>query len=128
ALFVHDYHLYLVPGLVRAVRPDARIAHFVHIPWVGPDHWAGLPSGIARGIHEGLLACDSIGFHTERWRAAFVESCEALLGGGAEAEGRAHANPIAVDADEFDLLARSEAVRDRRDALRSERPEILVLR
>jgi trehalose 6-phosphate synthase len=128
ALFVHDYHLYLVPGLVRAVRPDARIAHFVHIPWVGPDHWAVLPSGIARGIHEGLLACDSIGFHTERWRAAFVESCEALLGRGAEAEGRSHANPIAVDADEFDLLARSEAVRDRRDALRSERPEILVLR
>ena len=36
AVFVHDYHLYLVPALVRQARPAARIAHFVHIPWVGP--------------------------------------------------------------------------------------------
>jgi trehalose 6-phosphate synthase len=127
-LFVHDYHLYLVPGLVRAMRPDARIAHFVHIPWVGPDGWAVLPAEIARGIHEGLLACDSVGFHTDRWRAAFIESCESLLGRGAEAERRSHANPIAVDAEEFESLAQSESVRDRREALRSARPEILVVR
>jgi trehalose 6-phosphate synthase len=128
ALFVHDYHLYLVPGLVRAARPDARIAQFVHIPWVGPADWSVLPAPIARAIHEGLLACDSIGFHTERWRAAFVESCEALLGRGADADRRAHANPIAVDAAEFDALAASDAVRARRDALGAHRPEILVLR
>jgi trehalose 6-phosphate synthase len=128
ALFVHDYHLYLVPGLVRAARPNARIADFVHIPWVGPQDWAVLPEPIVRPIHEGLLACDSVGFHTERWRAAFVESCEALLGRGAEAERRSHANPIAVDAAEFDALAGSDAVRARRDELRTDRPEILVLR
>ena len=128
ALFVHDYHLYLVPSLVRAARPEARIAHFVHIPWVGPDAWSVLPAEIVRAVHEGLLACDSIGFHTERWRAAFVECCDVLLGRGADAERRSHANPIAIDADEFDTLARSEAVRERRDALRAVRPEILVLR
>ena len=128
ALFVHDYHLYLVPALVRASRPNARIAHFVHIPWVEPEDWAVLPEPIVRAIHEGLLACDSVGFHTERWRAAFVASCEALLGRGAEADGRSHANPIAVDAAEFDALASSEAVRAHRDELRADRPEILVLR
>jgi trehalose 6-phosphate synthase len=128
SLFVHDYHHYLVPKLVRASRPDARIAHFVHIPWVGPDAWAVLPPAISRAVHEGLLACDSVGFHTERWRAAFVDSCEELLGRGADAERRSHANPIAVDAREFDALAASEAVRLRREALRAERPEILVLR
>jgi trehalose 6-phosphate synthase len=128
ALFVHDYHLYLVPGLVRAARPEARIAQFVHIPWVGPEDWAVLPREIARAIHEGLLACDSVGFHTERWRAAFVRACEALLGRGAEAEGRSHANPIAVDAAEFEQLARSDAVRGGRESLQAKRPEILVLR
>jgi trehalose 6-phosphate synthase len=128
ALFVHDYHLYLVPGLVRAARPEARIAQFVHIPWVGPEDWAVLPGEIARAIHEGLLACDSVGFHTERWRAAFVRSCEALLGRGVEAEQRSHANPIAVDAAEFERLAHSDAVRERREALQANRPEILVLR
>jgi len=127
-VFVHDYHLYLVPALVRAARPGARIAHFTHVPWVGPDDWAVLPRAITRAIHEGLLACDSVGFHTERWRAAFVECCEALLGRGAEAERSSHANPIAVDADEFDAHVTDEAVRARRDELLADRPEILVLR
>jgi trehalose 6-phosphate synthase len=128
AVFVHDYHLYLVPALVRAARPAARIAHFTHIPWVGPDDWSVLPATIARSIHEALLACDSVGFHTERWRAAFVASCEALLGRAADAERVSHANPIAVDAAEFDALAAGDGVRERRASLQAERPEILVLR
>ena len=128
ALYVHDYHLYLVPGLARGLRPDARIAFFVHIPWVGPEAWEVLPPAIARAVHEGLLACDSVGFHTEEWRSAFIASCEALLGRGGDAERRSHANPIAVDTAEFDALATSAAVRARRDELRSDRPEILVVR
>lgn len=128
ALFVHDYHLYLVPTFVRAARPSARIAQFIHIPWVGPVHWRVLGEEIPRAIHEGLLACDSVGFHTERWRSAFVESCEALLGRGTEAERVSHASPIAVDIEEFDALAAREDVRARRDELLEQRPEILILR
>jgi trehalose 6-phosphate synthase len=127
-VLVQDYHLYLVSSLVRAARPEARIAHFVHIPWVGPDAWAVLPPPIARTIHEGLLACDSVGFHTERWRSAFVESCEALLGRGAEAESCSHANPLTVDADEFAQLVAGDGVRARREELLVHRPEIVVLR
>lgn len=127
-LFVQDYHLYLAPALVRAARPHTRIAHFVHIPWVGPDAWSVLPRELVVAIHEGLLACDSVGFHTERWRAAFVECCEAVLGRGAEAELRSHANPIAVDAGAFVALAAGDGVRTRRAALRGDRPETLVLR
>jgi trehalose 6-phosphate synthase len=128
ALYVHDYHLYLVPALVRELRPCTPIAFFVHIPWVGPEEWSVLPAAIARAVHEGLLACDSVGFHTERWRSAFVASCEALLGRGADAERISHANPIAVDTAEFDALVTSDAVRARRAELEAERPEILVLR
>jgi trehalose 6-phosphate synthase len=127
-LFVQDYHLYLVPALVREARPDARIAHFVHIPWVGPDGWSVLPEPIVGAVHEGLLAADSIGFHTERWRAAFVETCEAVLGRGADAEARSHANPIAIDAADLERLAGSPAVQERRRELLVGRPELLVLR
>ncbi len=88
----------------------------------GPDGWAVLPPAIARAIHEGLLACDSVGFHTERWRSAFVESCEALLGRGAEAERCSHANPITVDAAEFDELVAGDGVRARREELVARRP------
>jgi trehalose 6-phosphate synthase len=128
AVFVQDYHLDLVPPLVRAARPQARIAHFTHIPWVGPDDWAVLPREIVVEIHEGLLACDSLGFHTERWRAAFVESCAALLGRGDEAERRTHANPIAVDVEEFEAIAASDGVDARREELLAARPELLVVR
>jgi trehalose 6-phosphate synthase len=128
SVFVQDYHLYLVPSFVRAARPEARIAHFTHVPWVGPDDWTVVSREIAGAIHDALLACDSVGFHTERWRSAFVESCEALLGRGDEAERRSHANPIAIDAAEFETLATGEGVASRREALVAERPELLVLR
>ncbi|HEX5585013.1 alpha,alpha-trehalose-phosphate synthase (UDP-forming) [Gaiella sp.] len=127
-LFVQDYHLYRAPAQIRQARPEARIAHFVHIPWVGPDAWSVLPRPLVNAVHEGLLACDSVGFHTERWRAAFVECCEALLGRGAEAEQRTHANPIAVDAEGFAALGASVGVDERREALREHRPEVLILR
>src|SRR2546422_3310705 len=32
-VMVHDYHLYTLPALVRAARPDAFLHHFIHIPW-----------------------------------------------------------------------------------------------
>ena len=38
-VFFHDYHLYLAPRMVREERPDAVLAHFVHIPWPQPDYW-----------------------------------------------------------------------------------------
>jgi trehalose 6-phosphate synthase len=127
-VLVQDYHLYLAPALVRAARPTARIAQFVHIPWVTPTAWEVLPRELVVAIHDGLLACDSIGFHTERWRAAFVDCCEAYLGRGEDAARRSHANPIAVDAESFRDLAESDGVRERKEAIAADRPEILVLR
>ena len=121
-LLVQDYHLYLVPALVREARPDARIAHFVHIPWVGPDGWSVLPEPIVRAVHEGLLAADSIGFHTERWRAAFVETAR-RCSAGASTRRLGHANPIAIDALDLERLARSQAVQERRRELLVGRPE-----
>jgi trehalose 6-phosphate synthase len=43
-VMVHDYQLYLVPGMVRSARPDAFLHHFVHIPWTQPDAWRVLPT------------------------------------------------------------------------------------
>ena len=99
-----------------------------HCGFACPDS-APCTEGVCLGpCPEGLLACDSIGFHTERWRGAFVECCEALLGRGAEAARRSHANPIAVDAGSFARLAEGDGVRERKEALARDRPEILVLR
>ena len=51
AVLFQDYHLYLAPGYVRAARPDAKLAHFVHIPW--PVDWTILPEAMRRAVHDG---------------------------------------------------------------------------
>ncbi len=126
AVFFHDYHLYLAPGLVRARAPEAVLAHFLHIPWVGPEGWRMLPEPIVRAVHEGLLANDVVGFHTDRWRRAFLDSCETL---GLDPGGTlVTAHPIAPDVAEFEELAESPAVLERERELVADRPERLVLR
>ena len=42
SVLVQDYHLYLLPGLLRELRPGARILHFTHIPWPPPVVWSAL--------------------------------------------------------------------------------------
>jgi trehalose 6-phosphate synthase len=126
AVFFHDYHLYLAPRLVRERHPDALLSHFVHIPWPEPAGWQVLPEPLVRALHEGLLANDVVGFHTDRWRRRFLASCTQL--GLAVDERRVTARPISVDAAEFDALARSEPVLERERALLARRPEQLVLR
>ena len=126
AVFFHDYHLYVAPRLVRERRPDVPLAHFTHIPWVPPDAWAVLPDEVVRELHDGLLAADVVGFHTDRWRAAFLECCDAL--GLDPGETLVTAHPISIDPDEFTALAASAPVRERERELVARRPEILILR
>jgi trehalose 6-phosphate synthase len=138
AVFFHDYHLYLAPRFVRARRADARLAHFVHIPWPQTDYWHVLPRAIRWAIHDGLLANDLVGLHTERWRRNFLRSCRDLAGavadyddGSTVYDGRrvtVAAHPISVDPAEFDELARSEPVLEVERELEARRPERLVLR
>jgi trehalose 6-phosphate synthase len=138
AVLFHDYHLYLAPRLVRQARPDVVTSHFVHIPWPEPDYWHVLPPELRVAVHEGLLANDVVGFHTERWLRAFLLSAERLLGARVDRNARTveHvgrmtrvvARPISVDPAEFDRLSNDPAVLEREAALVARRPEKLVLR
>ncbi len=124
AVFFHDYHLYLAPRFVRQARPEARLAHFVHIPW--QDDWTVLPEPMRRAVHEGLLANDVVAFHTDRWARSFRASCAEVVGGCGDTLVTHHA--ISIDPAEFDELAVSEAVRAEEEKLVEGRPEKLVLR
>jgi trehalose 6-phosphate synthase len=138
AVFFHDYHLYVAPGVVRERAPDAVLAHFVHIPWPQPDYWRVLPDSIRRALHEGILANDVVGFHTARWARNFLRSCEDIVGAEVdfaawEARVNGHttavrARPISVDPAEFARLAESDAVRAEEIRIAETRPERLILR
>lgn len=79
AVLVQDYHLSLVPALLRAARPDLRIGHFSHTPWAPPEYYRMLPDDVARAVLTGILGADRAGFLTERWARAFAACCEDLL-------------------------------------------------
>jgi trehalose 6-phosphate synthase len=126
AVFFHDYHLYLAPKLVRDSHPNATLMHFVHVPWPQPDYWGVLPRAMRCAIHEGLIANDVIGFHTERWRRNFVYSTRELLGD--DVTQKTVTAPISVDPAEFDELAGSEPVLAGEREIVAQRPEKLVVR
>jgi trehalose 6-phosphate synthase len=138
SVFFQDYHLYVAPRIVREARPDARLVHFVHIPWAAADFWSVLPLAIRRAIHDGLLANDVVGFHTRRWRRNFIRAAEDIVGAVPDwahdsvgYEGRrigVTASPISVDPTEFDELAHSPAVLGAGRKLARHRPEKLMLR
>ncbi|MFI5941200.1 trehalose-6-phosphate synthase [Streptomyces uncialis] len=81
AVLVQDYHLALVPGLLRALRPDLRIGHFSHTPWAPVDYFRLLPDDVAEQLLKGILGADRAAFLTHRWADAFTACCEEILGG-----------------------------------------------
>jgi trehalose 6-phosphate synthase len=114
-LWVQDYHLMLLPELLRAMSPRSPIGFFLHIPFPPPELVARLPW--RDQLLNGLLAADSIGFHTVRYRDNFLRSVQQLFSGittlgdtVALPDGRhvrAVAHPISIDAAEFGDLALS---------------------
>jgi trehalose 6-phosphate synthase len=138
AVFFHDYHLYLAPRFVRQEAPGAVLAHFIHIPWPQRDYWNVLPEAIRASIHDGVLANDVVGVHTQRWQLNLLRCVSDIVGaasdfgdGVASYRGRRtlvthHA--ISVDPAEFEELAESEAVLAAEREIDSRRPERLLLR
>ena len=80
AFLVQDYHLALVPRLLRERRPDALVLHFTHTPFAGPDYLRILPDRMRHALLDGMLGADVLGFHVPDWAEAFLLSCRHLPG------------------------------------------------
>jgi len=79
-VLVQDYHLTLVPRMLRELIPGIRIAHFSHTPWAPVEYYRMLPDDVGRAILDGILGADHAGFLCQRWADAFLDCCAALLG------------------------------------------------
>lgn len=115
-VWVHDYHLCLVPGMLRNERPELTIAHFWHIPW--PDWSVFRICPQAKEIIEGLLGNDLIGFQIPLFVKNFMDCVSECLDADidysrATINFRGHttrlkAFPISIDFDKFNSLASSQ--------------------
>ncbi|MGW5659677.1 alpha,alpha-trehalose-phosphate synthase (UDP-forming) [Streptomyces sp. NPDC003758] len=118
AVVVQDYHLTLVPGMLRQLRPDLRIGHFSHTPWAPVDYFRMLPDDIAEQVLRGMLGADRLGFLTQRWADAFAGCCEALVGGLGDTRIGVHG--LGADADFLRERAHRPDVDERMAILRQQ--------
>jgi len=70
SVWIHDYHLGLLPALIKQNSPDTSVCHFWHVPWPGPDVFRILPE--RRELLKGLLAADCLTFQTMSSATAFA--------------------------------------------------------
>lgn len=125
-VWIHDFHLALLPGLIKASLPNQRVASFWHTPWPGPDVFRILPE--RRELIESLLANDVLMFQTPSFLHAFAECVREFLNADVDGEGqrvefRGHvtklvARPISIGYQELSERARSGSVERAMDVLR----------
>jgi trehalose 6-phosphate synthase/phosphatase len=77
-IWIHDYHLMLLPKLIREKMPDATIGFFLHIPFPPFEIFHLLPW--RKEILESLLYADLVGFHTYDYAYHFLDSVHRILG------------------------------------------------
>jgi trehalose 6-phosphate synthase/phosphatase len=79
-IWIHDYHLLLLPEMIRGKRPDASIGFFLHIPFPSYEIFRLLPLRWKKRILRGIMGADLIGFHTHDYVQHFIQSVRMILG------------------------------------------------
>ncbi|MEA3328718.1 MAG: trehalose-6-phosphate synthase [Candidatus Omnitrophota bacterium] len=118
-VWIQDYHLALLPAMIKKARPDTMVAHFWHIPWVNAEAFRICPA--KKEILEGLLANDVLAFHIRHHCINFLDAVELELEARIDIERtsviyRGHetlirAFPISIDFSEISSRAESKEIK-----------------
>lgn len=118
-VWVHDYHLMMLPSLLRKRHPRCKIGWFLHTPFPAAEMYRMLPVG--NQILEGLLGADLLGFHTYDYARHFIAACARVPGASTSPKGVKSANhfssigvfPIGIDPEHFESILDSDATQRR---------------
>jgi trehalose 6-phosphate synthase/phosphatase len=125
-IWVHDYQLLLVPGMLRERLPRARIGYFLHIPFPSYEIFRMLPW--RNEVLHGMLGADVVGFHTATYVHHFTRAVRMVLDldpapapdtlsiDGREVHQRV--SPLGVAVDEYEQLADRRRERAQTAAMR----------
>ena len=102
-VWIHDFHLALVPGLLRAARPELQIGFSWHAPWPPADTMRALPW--APELLEGILGAGAIGFQLERHARHFAETVHEI--GGMDVQDKLVIAPMGADVGQWGERARA---------------------
>lgn len=76
-LWVQDYHLMLLPQMIRESLPGASVGHFLHIPFPPAEIMTDQPQ--ARALLEGVLGADLLGFHVPAYMIRFLDAATEIV-------------------------------------------------
>lgn len=105
-IWIHDYHLLLLPGALRQMNVQSRIGFFLHTPVLPPSQLAHLPH--AKELFSSMVQADVIGVQTSRDARRLRQILRTLT---ITPRGVIKAFPIGIDANEFTALTHSPEVK-----------------
>ncbi|KAI9011250.1 glycosyltransferase family 20-domain-containing protein [Gaertneriomyces semiglobifer] len=123
-IWIHDYHLLLLPSMVRELIPNAAIGFFLHTPFPSSELFRCLPE--RKEILEGVLGSSMIGFQTYSYARHFLSSCTRVLGLESSPKGvdykgsqvSIHIFPIGIDPKRLQNRRQQPSVTDKMAAIR----------
>ncbi|KAJ2040204.1 Trehalose-6-P synthase/phosphatase complex subunit [Coemansia sp. RSA 376] len=77
-IWVNDYHLMLLPQLIRQRLPGAKIGFFLHIPFPSSEIFRCLH--VRRELLDGMLGADVVGLQTFPYKRHFIQTAKRVLG------------------------------------------------
>jgi trehalose-6-phosphate synthase len=84
-VWVHDYHLLLLPAMIRAKLPDAKIGLFLHVAFPSSEVFRCL--AVRKELLEGMLGANLVGFQIPEYTRHFLQTCSRLLNVEATPQG-----------------------------------------
>lgn len=134
-IWIHDYHLMLLPGMIREAMPGITIGFFLHIPFPSFEIFRMMHRDWKKKIINGLLGADLIGFHTSEYLQHFLKSMTMVSGldhryrevFNKKGIVKADLFPIGIDFDKFHDTKNNEAVLNHRQAIRERFGEAKII-
>jgi len=122
-IWVHDYHLMLLPKILRERKSDLRIGYFLHTPFPSYEVFRCHPN--REDLVAGILGADVIGFHTFGYLRHFRSSVLRLLGYDSEMDHIPHSNrktyinifPIGINSEKFINILETPEFKEKQESL-----------
>ncbi|KAJ3096221.1 threalose-6-phosphate phosphatase [Phlyctochytrium planicorne] len=123
-IWIHDYHLLLLPSLLRKALPKATIGFFLHTPFPSSEIFRCLPK--RREILQGVLGANLVGFQTYSYARHFISSCTRVLGLESSPKGVDYKGslvsvgifPIGIDVTRVETRRKTQSVQEKLAAIR----------
>lgn len=125
-IWVHDYHLMLLPAMLREQTPEASIGFFLHIPFPSYEVFRIMPKKWREELILGIASADLVGFHTNDYVMHYLKTVQMLLGytddmrmvyGGGRIS-KAEVFPISIDFHKFNNALENPKVIAKREEFR----------